>query len=46
MSMCCEKMMDDWAKKCMEYEVEGPDREEDQTGPGERLWKRTVKHVN
>jgi len=24
----------------MEYEVEGP------RGPGERLWKRTVKHIN
>jgi len=28
-----------WVKKCMEYEVEG----QDQRGPGERLWKRTVK---
>ena len=58
----------DWMKKCMEYEVEGPrprvssfltahqhiighfsaiqDQEEDQRGPGERLSKRTVKHVN
>jgi len=34
---------DDWVKKCMEYEV---DQEEDQRGPGERLSKRTVKHVN
>ena len=24
MGMCCEKKMDDWVKKCMEYEVEGP----------------------
>jgi len=23
MGMCCEKN-DDWAKKCMDYEVEGP----------------------
>jgi len=30
----------------MEYEVEGPRQEEDQRGPGERLWKRAVKHVN
>jgi len=22
------------------------DKEKDQRGPGERLWKRTVKHVN
>ena len=28
---------------CMEYEVEGP---RPRGGPGERLWKRTVKHVN
>ena len=33
---------DDWVKKCMEYEVEGPRHR----GPGERLSKRTVKHVN
>jgi len=38
---------DDCVKKCMEYEVEGPrvDQEEDQRGPGERLYERTVKHV-
>jgi len=36
---------DDWVKKCMEYEVEGQDQEEDQRGPGERLSKRTVKHI-
>jgi len=28
---------DDWVKKCMEYEVEGPRIEEDQRGPGQRL---------
>jgi len=33
---------DDWVKKCMEYEVEGPRPR----GPGERLSKRTVKLVN
>jgi len=33
---------DDWVKKCMEYEVEGPRPR----GPGERLWKRTAKHLN
>ena len=37
---------DDWVKKCIEYEVEGPRQEEDQIGPGERLFERTVKHVN
>ena len=30
---------DDWVKKCMEYEGE------DQRGPGERLYERTVKHT-
>jgi len=28
----------------MKYRV--PDQETDQKGPGERLWKRTVKHMN
>jgi len=32
---------DDWVKKCMEYEL----RVQDQRGPGERLYERTVKHV-
>jgi len=36
---------DDWVKKCMEYEAEGPKQEEDQRGPGGRLYERTVKHV-
>jgi len=31
-------------KKCKEYEVEGPRPK--RRGPGERLLKRTVKHVN
>jgi len=34
----------DWVKKCIDYEVS--DQEVDQTGPGERLQKRTVKYVN
>ena len=37
---------DDCVKKCMEYEVEGPRPRGRQRGPGERLSKRTVKHVN
>jgi len=37
---------DDWVKKCMEYEVEGPRPREDQRGPRERLSERTVQHVN
>jgi len=36
---------DDWVKKCMEYKVEGPRPTEDQKGPGDRLYERTVKHV-
>jgi len=31
-------------KKCVEYDVEG--QEEDRRGPGERLWKWTVKQLN
>jgi len=38
----CEMEDDDWVKKCTEYEVEGPRPR----GPGQRLWKGTVKHVN
>ena len=38
---------DDWVKKCMEYEVqEVQDQEEDQRRPGKRLYVRTVKHVS
>ena len=40
--MCCEKkMMIGWRNAWR-----APDQEEDQRGPGERLWKRYVKHVN
>ena len=34
------------ANKYMEYEERVPGQEEDQRGPGGRLWKRTVKHIN
>jgi len=46
MGMCCEKkMMIGWRNACsMKWRVQ--DKEEDQRGPGERLSKRTVKHVN
>jgi len=37
---------DDWVKKCMEYEVEGPRPRRRPKRPGERLSKRTVKLVN
>jgi len=36
---------DDWVKKCTEYEVEGPRPRGRLKRPGERLYKRTVKHV-
>jgi len=36
----------DWIKKCMEYEVEGARPEVDQRKLGDRLWKKTVRHVN
>jgi len=44
-----QKEHDDCVKECMEYEVDEQrvqDQEGDQRGPGERLWNRTVKHVN
>jgi len=46
MGMCCEKEDNDWVKQCMEYEVRQSDQEVDQGGLGERLCKKTVKHVN
>jgi len=36
----------DWVKKCIEYDVEGPDLEVDQRKLGQRLCKKTVRHVN
>jgi len=33
-------------KKCMQYEVEGAKPRGDQRKLGERLWKKTVRHVN
>jgi len=35
----------DWVKKCMEYEVEGA-RPKGRPKKTERLWKKTVRHVN
>jgi len=34
---------DDWVKKCLEHEVEGP---RPRGRPGKRLYVRTVKHVS
>jgi len=36
----------DWVNKCTDYEVGVPCQEVDQRGFGERLCKKTVKHVN
>jgi len=45
MGMCCKKMMAGWGDVCsMKLRVQ--DQEEDQREPGERLSKRTVKHVD
>jgi len=33
-----------WVKKCMKWRV--PDQEVDQRGLGERLYRKTVEHVN
>ena len=37
---------DDWVKKLWSMKLRVQDKEEDQIGPGERLFERTVKHVN
>jgi len=42
---CVRKEDTDWAKKCMEYEVEASDQEVDQRGHGERLCKKIAKHI-
>jgi len=39
MGMCCEKKDDDCAKKCMEYEVEGPRLR----GRPKRTWREVVE---
>jgi len=36
----------DCMKKCMEYEVGMPGQEVDQRKLGQRLWEKTVKHVD
>jgi len=46
MGMFCKKDDDDWVKKCMEYEVEGPRPRGRPKRTGEMLSQRTVKHVN
>jgi len=41
-----QKEYNDWLKECMEYEVEVPSQEVNQRKLGQRLWKKTVRHVN
>ena len=36
----------DWVKKCMEYEVKGTRPRGRPKKTGERLWKKTVEHVD
>jgi len=45
MSMCCEKMMTG-CRNAWRMKQKVLDQKEDQRGPGERLSKRTVKHVD
>jgi len=40
-----QKEDDDWVKKCKDMKLRVQDQEEDQRGPGERLYERTVKHL-
>jgi len=40
-----QKEDDDWVKKLWSMKLRVQDQEEDQRGPGERLYERTVKHV-
>jgi len=41
-----QKEDNNWVKKCIEYEVRVPDQEVDQRKLGQRLCKKTVRHVN
>jgi len=45
MGICCKKD-NDWVKNVWSIKWKVPDQEADQTGPGERFYKKTVKHVN
>ena len=46
MVWACVVKIKQWVKKCIQYEVDVPDQDVDQRGLGERLCKKTVKHVN
>jgi len=43
---CDAKEDNDWVKKCMKYEVEGARPRGRPRKLGERLWKKTVKHMD
>jgi len=40
-----QKKDDDWVRNAWSMKLGGQDQEEDQRGPGERLYEKTVKHV-
>jgi len=43
---CCEKKMMTGCTNVWSMKYTVPNQKEDQRGPGDRLWKRTVKHAN
>ena len=45
MGICCEKKMMTGQRNTRSMKQRAPDQEEDQREPGQRLRKRTVKHV-
>jgi len=45
MGMCCEKKIMIGCRNVWSMKLRVQDQEEDQIGPGERLYERTVKHV-
>jgi len=45
MGMCCERKMMIGRRNAWNMKLRVQDQEEDQRGPGQRLYERTVKHV-
>ena len=45
MGMCCKKKMVIGRRNAWSMRLRVQDQEEDQRGPGERLYERTVKHI-
>jgi len=46
MVWACVAIRRGWVKKCIEYEVDRPGQEVDQRKLAQRLWRRTVRHVD